>query len=186
MRADACKRMIQALVFDFDGLILETEEADYLAWRGVFEAQAAYLPLEVWVDCIGRGAEYFDPPAYLKQRLGRPIERARLIADHDARFLELVHAQSIRPGVREYTEDAKRLRLKLGIASSSSRAWVTGHLDRLALSACWDSIRCREDVLHAKPEPELYDAVLTDLRVPPEQAVAIEDSPNLPNVRALR
>jgi len=82
------------------------------------------------------------------------------------------------PGIVEYLEDADRLGLRVGIASSSSRNWVLGHLERLGLSDRWECIRCWGDVERAKPWPDLYLAVLDHLGVPPSEALAFEDSPN--------
>jgi len=68
--------------------------------------------------------------------------------------------------------------LRLGVASSSTGEWVRGHLARLGILERFDCLRCRDDVAHAKPEPDLYIAVLDCLGVTAAEAVAIEDSPN--------
>ncbi len=169
---------VGALIFDFDGLILETESADYRSWQELFRAESDDLPLEVWVECVGRDASFFDPISYLEERLGRPVERERMRAQQKTRFLELVHAQAVMPGVHEYIEAARQYGIKLGIASSSSRQWVMGNLDRLGLTDCWGCIRCREDVPRAKPEPDVYLAVLEGLRTTAPTSIALEDSPN--------
>jgi beta-phosphoglucomutase-like phosphatase (HAD superfamily) len=80
--------------------------------------------------------------------------------------------------VKEYLDDAVRLGLQLGVASSSSRAWVTGHLARLGLLTHFASIQCADDVQATKPNPAAYQAVLTSLQVSPAQALALEDSPH--------
>jgi HAD superfamily hydrolase (TIGR01509 family) len=94
------------------------------------------------------------------------------------RYSELLQAQSILPGVSEYIAEAKRLGLRLGVASSSSRRWVVGHLTDLGLSAHFDCIKCRDDVACVKPDPALYQAAVQALGVPPQEAMALEDSPN--------
>jgi len=81
-------------------------------------------------------------------------------------------------GVREYVADAKRLGLRLAVASSSSRAWVLGHLERLHLNADWDAVRTRDDVARTKPAPDLYLSAVAALGVAPKEAVAFEDSAN--------
>jgi putative hydrolase of the HAD superfamily len=81
-------------------------------------------------------------------------------------------------GVQQYVDDAARLGLRLGIASSSTRAWVLGHLGRLGLAACWHTVKTREDVARPKPAPDLYVAAVDALGVFPQEAVALEDSPN--------
>ena len=86
--------------------------------------------------------------------------------------------KSALPGVREYIAEAKRLGLHLGVASSSSREWVVGHLTELGLSAYFDCIKCRDDVPRVKPDPALYQAVVETFALQPSQAIALEDSPN--------
>ncbi len=171
--------MIRALIFDFDGLILDTELPVFRAWEEICLEHGCPLPLEVWAACIGTSRE-FDVLGYLEGRLGRKVERAALAARRRQRELELISQQGLLPGVRDYLAEARRLELKLGLASSSSRAWVMEHLGRLGLEGEFDSIKCAEDVGvgRAKPEPDLYRAVLAELGLLPEEALALEDSPN--------
>ncbi|HUW13302.1 MAG TPA: HAD-IA family hydrolase, partial [Anaerolineae bacterium] len=86
--------------------------------------------------------------------------------------------ESALPGVEGYIADARRLGLKLGVASSSDCPWVYRHLERLGLGEQFDSIQCVEDVENVKPSPDLYLAVLDQLGVGPEEAIALEDSPH--------
>ena len=73
---------------------------------------------------------------------------------------------------------AGHLGLNLAIASSSPRSWVTGHLEALGLLDRFRTIRCRDDVVHAKPAPDLYLSALAGLGLRADEAIAIEDSPN--------
>jgi HAD superfamily hydrolase (TIGR01509 family) len=100
------------------------------------------------------------------------------------RQLELIARQEALPGVENYLSEARRLGLKVGLASNSSRAWVTGHLRRLGLFDQFDCLKCGDEVNRQKPEPELYLAALEALNTPADQAIAFEDSPN--GVRAAR
>ena len=169
--------MIRALVFDFDGLILETEEPVYRSWLEVYEAHGEELPFERWVEIVGSTTASFHPQHHLEERLGHPLAQEVL----DRRVLrrtELVLAKRLLPGVVELADEARRLGLHLGVASSSSTDWVKGHLERLGILDRFDCVRCRDDVANAKPAPDLYLAVLDCLGVAPADAVAIEDSPN--------
>ena len=167
--------MLRALIFDFDGLILETETPIYLAWRELFQSRGLDLLPETWLQNIGLADEPFDPLATLAAETGRPVSAAELDWRRQRERL-LVEQQQPLPGVLAYLTAARRLGLKVGLASSSPCAWVTGHLDRLGLSQYFDCIRARDDVRCAKPDPELYLAAAGCLGVPPEQAVAFEDS----------
>jgi HAD superfamily hydrolase (TIGR01509 family) len=168
---------IRALVFDFDGLILETELPDYQSWREVYQEHGQDLSMKVWSDVIGRGAEYFDPYQELVAKLGHDLDRVAVLNRRKARHREMIAALEVLPGVREAIAEAKRLGLRLGVASSSSRAWVTGHLARLGLTD-FECVCARDDVVNAKPHPDLYLAACACLDVAPAEAVALEDSAN--------
>ena len=170
--------MIRALILDFDGLILDTEGPIYQAWVEIFEEFGAELPLSAWEAWLGGSPEMFDPCGYLESQLGRAVDREALTARQREREAKLIAAESALPGVEAYIADAKRLGLKLGLASSSDCPWVYRHLERLGLRERFDSIKCADDVTKVKPSPELYLAVLRELGLGPEEAIAVEDSPH--------
>ncbi len=167
--------MVRALVFDFDGLILDTEVPVYQAWSEVYERHGQRLAPDFWASIVGYGLDHFDPLADLERRLGRPIEREAVQSARRLRQMELTMALEVLPGVREWRREAVERGVCLGVASSSGRAWVQGHLERLGLDG-WDCVRCRDDVARTKPAPDLYVAVLDCLDVAPDAAVAVEDS----------
>lgn len=170
--------MIRALIFDFDGLILDTEVPDLQSWQEIYLEYGCTLPLSVWAVCIGGSSDLFDPYEYLESQLGRAVDREAIRAKRRRREAELTEAQRVLPGVREYITDANRLGLKLGVASSSSRDWVVGHLSRLELLPHFHCIKCADDVKHTKPDPALYLSALDELGLQAHQAIAFEDSPN--------
>jgi HAD superfamily hydrolase (TIGR01509 family) len=167
--------VVRAVVFDFDGLILDTETPLFQAWSEVYRQHGQELRVEEWAAVIGHGPSHFDPVADLQGRLGRPIDRDLVQANRRRRYLDLLSAMPALPGVREWHLEAIRRGFKVGVASSSSRAWVTGHLERLELGP-WHCIRCGDQVERLKPAPDLYLAVAECLEVAPGEALAIEDS----------
>ena len=172
------KRTIRAVIMDFDGLILDTEGPAFQSYQEIFEEYGGTLPLSAWAAWVGGSPHMFDPIRYLESQLGREVDREGLRQRQREREGELIAAQSILPGVQDYIADAKRLGLKLGLASSSDCGWVSRHLGRLGLSEHFDCIKCADDVKNVKPDPELYLAVLDELGLRPEEALALEDSPN--------
>jgi HAD superfamily hydrolase (TIGR01509 family) len=169
--------VIRAIVFDFDGLILDTEEPVYRSWLEVYEAHGELLPFERWVQIVGSTTTEFHPQLHLEERLGKPLSQ-EVLEGRIGRRTEMILAQALLPGILQSIDDARGLGLKLGVASSSTRDWVSGHLERLGILSRFDCVRCRDDVNHAKPAPDLYLAVLDCLGVSASEAVAIEDSPN--------
>ena len=164
-------------MFDFDGLILETETPAYQSWAEIYREHGHEIPMERWHDYLGsdRG---FEPAEHLAALVGEGLDIAAMQRRRDARKTELILALDLMEGVREYIADATRLGLRLGVASSSSRAWVTGHLERLGIHQHWDAIRTRDDVARTKPAPDLYRSVVDALDVRPAEAIALEDSAN--------
>jgi HAD superfamily hydrolase (TIGR01509 family) len=175
--------VVRAVVFDFDGLILDTESAVYEAWAEVYRDHGQELSLEFWKGLIGFGSDRFDPIADLEARLDRRLDAAALLAGRRASERRLLEGMAPMPGVVAWRRDARRLGMGLGVASSSSRGWVTGHLANLGLDD-WDCIRCGTDVTNAKPHPEVYLAVTDCLGCRPEDAIALEDSN--PGLRAAK
>ena len=117
--------------------------------------------------------------AALEEQLGGQIpNRARVEERRLHRELELLGKKSVQPGVESYLQDARRLGLKIGLATISSFDWVGGHLQRLGLFDYFDCIRTGENVTHPKPDPEVYLSVLEAFELAPEEAFALEDSPN--------
>ncbi len=169
--------MIRALVFDFDGLILDTEEPVYRSWLEVYQAHGEELPFERWVQIVGSTTTGFHPQHHLEERLGRPLPK-EVLDRRIGRRTEMILAQAVLPGVVQHLDAAREMGVRLGVASSSTRDWVAGHLARLGILERFECLRCRDDVANAKPEPDLYLAVLDCLGVDATEAIAIEDSPN--------
>lgn len=169
--------MFKAIIFDFDGLILDTEGPVYRSWVEVYEAHGEELPFERWVRIVGSTSLEFHPQHHLEERLGRPLPQ-EVLDRRISRRTEMVLAEKVLPGVVELVEEARSAGLTLGVASSSTTDWVRGHLARLGILERFDCIRCRDQVARAKPEPDLYLAVLDCLGVAATEAFAIEDSPN--------
>ncbi|HUQ41497.1 MAG TPA: HAD family hydrolase [Candidatus Limnocylindrales bacterium] len=169
--------LIRAVIFDFDGLILETEGPALESWSEIYREHGHEVPMQMWHGFIGsdRG---FEPADYLAALVGEGFDRAAMQRRRDLRKTELIAALDVMEGVRDYIADARRLGLRIGIASSSSRGWVMGHLERLRIHALWDAVLTSDDVEKTKPSPDLYVAAVNALGVAPDQAVALEDSPN--------
>ncbi len=169
---------MELLIFDFDGLILDTETAIFQAWTEIFQSYGSHLPLAEWAFCIGTSHNAFDVFSYLETRIGRSVDKTEIRDRHRKRMLELIDVLPPRPGVVEYLEEARKNKIALAVASSSHQDWVMGHLSRLGLASRFHSIRTADDVTNVKPDPELYNLTLTTMEVDPQNAVVFEDSPN--------
>lgn len=170
---------MQALIFDFDGLIIDTEMPDYISWQEVYHAHGVELPLEKWGSIVGGNAESeFEPHKYLEDLTGKPVDREQIWVTRRKSYLEHLESQPILPGVIDYLEEAKKMDLKLAIASSSPENWVCGHLSRLNLTNYFDAICTADDVEQTKPDPALFLLAAEKAGAQPGQVIVFEDSYN--------
>ena len=169
---------MHAVIFDFDGLVLDTELPRLRAWQEIYQQYGCTLEDADWQHIIGT-ADHFDPYALLCQRATCQLpSEDEVRATKTARELELIHAERTLPGVLEWLDDAERLDLGVAIASTSPADWVEGHLERLGLRHRFAVISCYAEPLRPKPAPDVYLAALEALGVGPSDAVAAEDSPH--------
>ena len=173
--------MLNALIFDFDGLILDTETPEYLAWQNIYQEHGFELPHEEWGKIIGGyGLSTFDAAEHLALLSQGQLDSVSMRSRHSSESLARIYAQSVLPGVLELIHAAKTHGLKLAIASSSHHAWVDGHAQRLGILHYFDQVICADDVGvgRTKPNPDLFLLALNQLQVGKEAAVVFEDSPN--------
>ena len=171
--------MLKALIFDFDGLILDTETPEFEVLQKIYAEYDAELSISKWGQIIGgSGAGTFDPLADLEQLTGRKIHRQPLLDRWRAEADALIRANPVLTGVVELLDEAQHRGLKMAVASSSPHKWVDMHLQRLGLVDRFEHIICSDDVSRTKPSPELFLLALSKLNVRADQAVVFEDSPN--------
>ena len=176
---------IRGLLFDFDGLLVDTESASRAGWEWLYREHGHELPLDEWATVVGTIGAPFDPMARLEELVGKPLERDVLDKRRNAHEMTLVEAEELRPGIADYLAEAERLGLRKAIVSSSSRRWVDLNLGRLERLVGWDAIVTADhDTERAKPRPTLYLEALDLLGLDAREAVAFEDSPN--GVRAAK
>jgi putative hydrolase of the HAD superfamily len=171
--------MIKAVIFDFDGLILDTETPEYETWRAIYREHGVALPIEQYLKVIGTDSSLagFDPIAYLVEQTGnQSLGRELIYEEVRQRWLAVVDEKTILPGVVDQIEAAKDLGLGLAVASSSPHDWVDRHLDRHQIAHYFDHVICSDDVERVKPHPDLFLAALDALQAQPHEAIVYEDS----------
>jgi HAD superfamily hydrolase (TIGR01509 family) len=163
-----------ALVFDFDGLICDTESVEYEAVRRVWREHGADLALEAWLPSVGAVAP--DWVAELEAEIGRRLDRDALVAARRAHGAELVAGLAMLPGVLALLDEARDKGVPCGLASNSPAVWVEGHVERLGLARYFDVAVTADRVSRPKPDPEPYLLAVDALGAAPADAVALEDS----------
>lgn len=165
-----------AVIFDFDGLIIDSESANRQAWQEEYARHGLTLDVQRWQQDIGTFGG-FDPIADLTNRLGEHFDPGATAMRRRARWIELTRTAGLLPGVAALIEEAAQAGAARAIASSSRRAWVLGHLGHVGLRERFEVIVGRDDVGdRPKPAPDVYLEALRRLEVTTDQVIALEDS----------
>ncbi|MEF2280332.1 HAD family hydrolase [Deinococcus sp. YIM 134068] len=166
---------LRALIFDFDGTILDTESREFWHWQGLYREHGRELALADWQRGIGTWGA-FDPWAGLPDHILADRERVHLSLRD--RIVADIAEQDLRPGVRAVLDDARASGLRLALATSSDRAWVTRWMEQHRLLDLFETLATQDDVRRVKPDPELYSLAASRLGLRPEECAAVEDSLN--------
>ncbi len=173
--------MIKALIFDFDGLILDTETPYIAVWQQIFAEYGLEYPKEQWALTLGGwGESTFDPAAELHKLTGSRLDLASLRVRHQQQSDAMILEEPVLPGVQQYLIDAQRLGLLCAIGSSSERTWVEPHLIRLGLRQYFAKVITGDDVPpgRTKPHADIFEKALSALAIQPKEGLVLEDSPN--------
>lgn len=170
--------MIRTLLFDFDGLILDTESSVFAAWQALYAEYGHELPLADWLTIVGSetGGERFDPALHLIDLCGLPLDAGELHSRCEAQDRALSSTLDPLPGVLPLLDAAAERGLPLAVASSSPHEWVDMHLDRLGLFDRFAAVICSDDVARVKPAPDLFLRAARSVGAAPGEAMVLEDS----------
>lgn len=170
-------RAIAAVVFDFDGLLMDTESCMLGSWRQEWREHGLELDLNsFWVDHGGDVTDerYERLARAVGSSYDRPSSHARRVAHRD-----LLHSLlELRPGIRSWLDQAERAGLRLAVASSSPRGWAHRLLAGVDCAHRFEVFACGDEVHAPKPDPAVYRLALDRLGLSPEQVVAVEDAPH--------
>ena len=170
-----------ALLFDFDGLILDTETCTFTTVAEVFAEHGQRLDRTWWSSIIGT-ADHPHWSEVLAERLGRAVDRETVVSAREGRRRALIEREPVRPGVTALLDEAAVAGVPVAVASSSPHGWVAGHLERLGLLDRFHHLTTRDDVdgdtRRTKPAPDLFLHAARRLGVAAERCVVLEDSPH--------
>ncbi|MGV3720270.1 MAG: HAD family hydrolase [Actinomycetota bacterium] len=164
-----------AVIFDMDGLLIDTETCDYQAWRELHEAHGVELSLPEYAYNAGMYGTWDQMYETLAVGCGRTAEE--LHAWREPRFRELVAAcLSASPELVTLLRELRESGVKRGIASSSDSDWVEYLVAGLDIRHEFQAVATGHDVERRKPAPDLYLLAAERLEVDPQRCVALEDS----------
>lgn len=168
----------KAVIFDFDGLLVDTEWAIYQSWVRVFDKEGHPLPIDIFIQCVGSGYSHWNPGDHLEELTGKTYDWELI----NSRRQEEIHADltsnGLLPGARELMAYLAERNIPMAVASSSSHRWVDSWLEKLGIRPYMKTVVCRDDGYPVKPDPALYLAAAEGLGLPPADCLALEDSQN--------
>jgi HAD superfamily hydrolase (TIGR01509 family) len=171
---------VRALLFDFDGLILDTETPEFDAWTTIYRENGVELPLAYWSNAVGRGADQVtEGPVQLLERLtGKSFDHEATRKAYNDLRMKRIFAEKPLPGVLELLSEARENQVSCAVVSSSKHPWVDNHLERLGMGHWFQQVVCAGDAPRAKPFPDLYLEALRRFKIEAKDAIALEDSSN--------
>jgi HAD superfamily hydrolase (TIGR01509 family) len=170
-------RRVAGVVFDFDGVILDSENAEFEANRRIYERCGITLTPEEWCECIGVWSEDEEDQwcRRLQRRSAAAPDPAAYAAERRRLFTELIAGEPMR-GIVPLLDQLHDAGIPAAIASSSPARWVIPAATNLGIAARMQAIVTGEDVIRRKPAPDIYLEAIRRLNAAPDRCVAIEDS----------
>lgn len=167
-----------AVLFDFDGILVDTEWAIYQAWLRTFQRHGHDLPLSLYTRCIGSDFDTWSPKVYLEELTKLEFDWVDLDEARQVEIRAELEEEGAIEGVTELLAAIKGQGIALAVVSSSSHGWVDGWLEKLGLRDYFSEVICKGDAARIKPAPDLYLAAAAVLGVAPRDCLVIEDSQN--------
>jgi HAD superfamily hydrolase (TIGR01509 family) len=167
---------VKAVIFDLDGVVAPSEQAQLFAWQSIARTFGLEIPPRLWSEGLG---------SYSRPNIADRIRQSPRGAESSARELgewkrsrtaEFLFSHGPNRGLSSWLRELREMRVATAIASNASRLWVFRTLEIIGMSNDFSVVVACEDGLVPKPAPDLYFHALSLLGIAPEDAVAIEDS----------
>ena len=173
------------MVFDFDGILIDSETPEYESHRRIYARCGVTLTVDEWCGVIGTWSEGHDEQWFVRlcERSTQAPAREEYFAERRRIFDEIVPADPMR-GVPELLAALRQATIPAAIASSAPARWVAGAVERLGIRPLFDAVVTGDEVARRKPAPDVYLEAARRLGADPARSVAIEDS--APGITAAR
>ncbi len=167
-----------AILFDFDGILVDTEWAIYQAWLRTFRDHGQDLPLSLYTRCIGSDFDAWSPKVYLEDLTKLGFDWVKMDGERQVEIRADLEEAGAIDGVTDLLVEIRETGIPAAVVSSSSHFWVDGWLEKLGLGGFFREVVCKGDAPRIKPAPDLYLEASRRLDVQPGECLVIEDSLN--------
>lgn len=171
-------KLPRGIIFDFDGVLVDTEWAIFSSWVELYHREGCELTVQDYSPCLGAGYTHWDPASHLEFLTGKRFNWEQENAQRQTSIEKRLMHSGLMPGALELLEWCRSAGIRLTVASSSSRRWVAGWLEHLNAMQFFPKIFCRTDGYAVKPNPALFLAAQNFLALPVEDCLVVEDSRN--------
>lgn len=164
------------VIFDMDGLMLDTESIAKSCWARAFAATGLAMPHELYLSMIGRNKR--DGAELLRDAFGPGFDFEETYAQCSVFYEEHVsrHGTPLKPGVRELLEELSALRVPLAVATSTRNPKARQRLEQAGLLHYFSVVVAGNEITRGKPAPDIYLEAARLLGIDPAQSFALEDS----------
>lgn len=168
----------KGIIFDFDGVLVDTEWAIYQSWVHLYAREGQEISIATYAPCLGAGYTHWNPGDHLEKLTGKTYDWEKETPPRQARLEADLERSGLMLGAKELMAWCRAQGIGMAVASSSSRRWVAGWLEKLGIMDAFDGVFCRTDGYPVKPNPALFHAAQQCLALPAEDCLIIEDSEN--------
>lgn len=168
----------RAVLFDFDGILVDTEWAIYQAWLDTFRSHGQDLPLSLYTRCIGSDFDAWSPKTHLEDLTQLGFDWLEMDAERQVAIRSALEEEGPIEGVMDLLGEIGESGITAAVVSSSSHNWVDGWLEKLDMGRYFTEVVCKGDAPRIKPAPDLYLEAADRLGVPPGECLVVEDSLN--------
>jgi beta-phosphoglucomutase len=168
---------VMAVIFDMDGVLVDTYHAHYRSWLEMAEADGLHFSEEDFAATFGRTSREIIAHFWGEGRYG-DLQIAELDRRKEAAFRRLIETDfPAMPGVGPLLHSLRDAGFRLAVGSSGPPDNVALVLDRLKARDLFDAVVTGDDVTRGKPDPEVFLIAAKRLNVPPPRCVVVEDAP---------
>ena len=169
---------IEAVLFDMDGVIFDTERVYLDHWIKIFEKYGYEMKKEIYVSVMGRGRDNVMKTFLKIYGENLPIEE--MYKEKDKLLVQAIEDGQVpmKPGAKEILNFLKENNFKIALATSAKRDRMMMQLKMGKIENEFDAIVCGDDITNSKPDPEIFLKAAQKLSVNPENCVVVEDSPS--------